>query len=56
MFDSFAEHVGLDEVRRTQRSAKNINPVLADQLYGDEHIGRVGEEAAFRYVMDGEGC
>jgi len=56
MFDSFAEEVGLDEVRRTQRSAQNINPVLVDPLPSTEHIGRVGEDVAITNVVDVEGC
>jgi hypothetical protein len=46
MFEAFAKQVRLDEVRGTQRSAKDINTVVVIPLFGAKHVGRVGEDAA----------
>ncbi len=56
MFDAFAKQVRLHEVRGAQRSAKDINSVVVIPLLSVEQVGRVGEEAAIRDVVDGEGC
>ena len=53
MFDAFAEQVGFDKVRRTQRSAQNINRILVRPQPGVEHVSRVSEESAIMNVMDG---
>ena len=53
MFDAFAEQVGLDEVRRSQWSTQNINPVFVSPQPSAERVGRVGEEGAIRNVMYG---
>ena len=56
MFDSFAKHVGLNEVWRAQRSAHAVNTVFVNPQPGAKDIRRVGEEAAIMYIVDGEGC